>query len=131
MSSINDKDNQWASFEVSKAAKEAGFNSPCNAAWNISKYDGTPKPHFYTSGFTIYNGGAGKNQIARPLWQQLIDWLREKHKVIVTYGESTDGIPYWDIFTPNDKRIVGGLDYYDSREKVITEAIQRFCVKDV
>ena len=65
--------------------KEKGFNEPCIGSFNIwdtfirDTYDPAGTLFINTSFRVIKN----EESVAAPLWQQVIDWLREKHIAII------------------------------------------------
>lgn len=64
-------EKQFATYEIAKRLKELGFNEPCLGLFDANKT-------FFIKEITqsdseIYFGG-----YSAPLWQQVIDWLREK-----------------------------------------------------
>ena len=70
---------QFVTYEIAKKLKELGFNEPTFATFcpinegEIKEGSLLPfKGMFLPTGNSI---------ILAPLWQQAIDWLREKHKI--------------------------------------------------
>jgi hypothetical protein len=102
-------DKQFASVGVSKLAIELGFKKPC-LPWNGSHY--------------------------RPLWQQIIDWLREDHNIIVepsydfaetqTYNVALIQEGDSPVYHATD--ILEEKDYYEARRRGVEQALQM--VKD-
>ena len=87
---------QFVPYEIAIKLKEKGFNEPC-----ISKYE--ENYLCQDEGFDIclddtwltnkkLNRSIGKC-IAAPLWQQVIDWFREKHQIEIVLS----GITVYDI----------------------------------
>jgi hypothetical protein len=73
--------NQFVSYHIALALKELGFDEPCFGMFNK---EGTIKyvldlNHCDSQEKCEYIFGIGF--ILAPLWQQAIDWLREKHKI--------------------------------------------------
>jgi hypothetical protein len=70
---------QFVTYEIAKLLKELGFNEPCmkyiytgNTAVNIDTYhECLPRLAYYFNKEDMC--------ISIPLWQQVIDWLREKY----------------------------------------------------
>lgn len=65
-------DKQFCNYEISKKLKELWFNEPCFGYFAPLK---TELTIWYNP--EISNDG---EFILAPLWQQVIDWLREKHR---------------------------------------------------
>jgi len=70
--------NLFVPYEISTKLKEKGFNEPCFASYDI---DGENL-------MTNNDGSLGRNSeilygIYTPLYQQAIDWFREKHSIII------------------------------------------------
>jgi len=76
--------DQFCSYEIALAMKELGFDEEC-LAWYFDKNiricgtDGC----FLSSPFTNSKYG-DEDTIAVPLWQQCIDWFREKYNIHVS-----------------------------------------------
>lgn len=65
----------FVTYDIAKKLKELGFAEPCAVCWNEKEVLISFGSIFRPSN---YNTGWGSN-ISAPLWQQVIDWLREKH----------------------------------------------------
>lgn len=138
--------DQFVTYEIAKRLKELGFNEEC-----IAGYYGFAPPQTEPM-FFMYNSSrwqAGQEiytaQIcSAPLWQQAIDWLREKHRFHVTlhqngvWKESQNDEWYAivhdakvgrlnELDTPmfvhvNNEKTAGTFD--ESREAAITRALE-------
>jgi hypothetical protein len=69
---------EFVTYEIAVILKVIGFNEPCiayyvNDTFKFKIY--LNKDANYNYDFTV------GNLVAAPLWQQVIDWLREKHDV--------------------------------------------------
>ena len=69
--------------------------------------------------------------IAVPLWQQAIDFLREKYQMNITSVAECAGTYHWVIIYPVNKSNIEqelerseGESYYEAREKAILKAIE-------
>lgn len=71
-------------YAIALLLKEKGFNEPCLTYWFTTNHDTTPqlreKDIMDLKGWT--NGYLDSNTIA-PLYQQVVDWFREKHEIEV------------------------------------------------
>lgn len=74
-------ENQFVTIEIAKDVRILGFNAPCFAYYNE---DSNPSINsefeFVDSGGVVENGGI-IGGVTAPLWQQVIDWFREKHNM--------------------------------------------------
>lgn len=141
-------------YELALLAKEKGFDEPCFAAWfkytilNDKKIELTkPKDSIYGENFLfknsleifIDNSISGKGDGAKcsaPLYQQLVDWFREKHKLyievswITTNDEINHKVNFWYMITKEDV-LEFDLEspkefdsYYEALNKALTEAFK-------
>ena len=163
-------EKQFVTYEIALKLKELGFDEPCFGYYTPMKkwmMEGTrinPERHFHgcnlaNSDNTMYfmylqnsfgdRDSVVKNSeftkaihnVAVPLWQQVIDWLREKHKYSVSIHVDEDNstpsnIKYWyciDSFfeVPNNKIVREGIEEVDNfssfeeaREQAILKAIK-------
>jgi len=144
----------FVSYELALLAKEKGFDEPCFAAWfkytilNDKKIELTkPKDSIYGENFLfknsleifIDNSISGKGDGAKcsaPLYQQLVDWFREKHKLyievswITTNDEINHKVNFWYMITKEDV-LEFDLEspkefdsYYEALNKALTEAFK-------
>lgn len=114
--------DQFVTYKIARRLKELGFNEPCFTKWekDIGKSSFSLYPILATFGlngpykkesngydqkqlneggytFTGYKNSIldhGEPVISAPLWQQAIDWLREKHKIDCRVFPLTDA-PAW------------------------------------
>lgn len=67
----------FISFELALQLKDMGFNEPC-----LALYHAYNKEHKMVN-IPIQNKFCDKNQISSPLYQQVIDWFRDKHQIYI------------------------------------------------
>lgn len=106
---------QFATYEIAKKLKELGFNDPVCGYFKGSVYscDNTEGVFCWLGEWlTIENGSI----VAAPLWQQVIDWLRKTHDIIVEFKYRKDVLG-WSGYNRCYFKISKGLDDYDSRGK--------------
>lgn len=124
----------FATYEISLKLRVIGFDEPC-----FGYYDDKKKFEFIIDSG---NDPVLKNQltgssIVAPLWQQVIDWLREKHKMeinIDNYYRNTVGYkPEYQIFINGKQQsfeysssssVELHSKYEDAREAGVLKAIQ-------
>ena len=123
--------NQFATYEISLKLKELGFNEECLAFFlmrndlRIKEYkeSGNKNSAFYNN--TVCSA---------PLYQQIIDWFREKYNIhILVSGRLIDSpeskVYVWEIygdFKELPEELYDGInkDYYKAREQAILKAIE-------
>lgn len=79
--------DQFVTYEIAKRLKELGFNEPCWAWYNLPDQDTrycysegrSPLVNDHEEWEAKCNNRQVEN-IGLPLWQQAIDWLREKYR---------------------------------------------------
>lgn len=142
-------EKQFVTYEIALKLKELGFDEPCLAYFE-SVYDGLTqkhagrlvlgnKPeHLQSYKQLIYIFGQN-NQLA-PLWQQVIDWLREKHSILIYPHFCEDGVFFlcvrkgtfikdslsqiMPLFDDSSRLETLKHDYHDSLIKAIKEALK-------
>jgi len=85
-------------YELALLAKEKGFDEPCLMAFYGENNYGQPFDKlFLPASFGKYkNSLASLNNIAAPLYQQIIDWLRVKHSIWVYCSNTANsGELFW------------------------------------
>ncbi len=113
-------------YETALQLKAKEFNEPCLKMWNVTNFD---EPWLGEKGETSV-------QVNAPLYQQVIDWFREKHKLHVeaswqtTNDEINHKVTYWSMISKEDdlgfdtKEYFGLNSYYEALDKAIEEAIK-------
>ena len=140
-------EKQFVTYDIAKTLKELGFNEPC-----FGFYDDTRELNCGFSGskgyiYSTFTHNVRKTIVIAPLWQQVIDWLREKHYIdIKVYIKSVSNgdIPIYEFSIyffaehPDKKWYNESLDYnsqgncgtgnsfkyLDVREQAILKAIE-------
>lgn len=120
--------NQFVTYEIAKKLKEIGYNENCASYY----YEDKELSSLFDE-FRVKNSKTADVHIAAPLWQQVIDWLREEHKLLLTVNPN---YKKWiisrindDIFKPSElMRAIhyeskDGFDYIRDREKAILTAL--------
>lgn len=84
--------NQFCSYEIALKLKELGFDEKCMASYytydikNFSKgkYDYRGKFEFDYSTEDQYIVNSNETYyVSAPLWQQVIDWFRDEHDIVI------------------------------------------------
>ncbi len=128
--------DNFVSYEIALLLKEKGFDEECLAAYipkskGIFILQGCGALYFDVDGLHI-NSGFHHSEVAVPLYQQVVDWFRDKHKILIGvrsmafgyYGvhDNTIEPETWD----KDKRWDSPTfkDYYQALNQAITEALK-------
>ena len=112
---------QFVTYKIALALKELGFNETCIAVF-------LSKDNFKIEyGLLNYPKKLFGNVIKAPLWQQVIDWFREKYgffiEVYQIFSDNHTKIAYFYHIESNklDSAI---YDYQDLYDKVLTASKQ-------
>jgi len=135
-------EKQFVTFEIAKALKKKGFDEPCLAFYNqfIEKNPVLPTMCFQENvkADTCYwvkkngcNFGSPPDKyIAAPLYQQVQDWLRVNHKILINYVSNYSGTHYFIVASDSPDNInevdvedIHGNDYYVARTKAVEYAL--------
>lgn len=123
---------QFVTFEIALKLKELGFNEPCIAYYVVTKdkfiYDINKVLNYYTGKGNFL----GEKCYSAPLWQQVIDWFREKHNLYINIEPRIDKTWEYSISKLNDGLLFGskslymnaGLNYHTAREQAILKTIE-------
>lgn len=118
--------NLFLPYELSILAKEKGFNEPC-LTWYLS----IGVLNEANRDLRLSNFNTDTFAVSAPIYQQIIDWLREEHRIIV----SVDVSPYtpslnWGYVKSVESKIgkwtneqENPLPYYEALNKAIKEAL--------
>jgi hypothetical protein len=114
-------------YEIAVIAKEKGFNEDCLAMYNHSNIISNPSINPIKND-CFFEIESDKDRCSAPLYQQLIDWFREKHKqfiIIIPKATPSDSVVYYQY--------VGVIkydwedcyeDYYEALNKALEEAFK-------
>lgn len=72
-------EKQFATYEIALAVKELGFDEPCICYF----YGGELQIDFINNINVTQALIVRFDEIGAPLWQQVIDWLFEKHNIVI------------------------------------------------
>ncbi len=116
-------EKEFVTYEVAKKLKELGFdNVPCLGVYYTNETEGAFEIDSSIRDTQYYSKKGFRDGILAPLWQQAIDWLREK-KIKVVEIPNFD----WEIYIYRDD--VGMAMYHSaysmpSLESAILKAIE-------
>jgi hypothetical protein len=121
--------NLFIPYELALEAKELGFNEFC-----IGEYTKHAQTNAIDLRYPKHEGLQGdwplENEVDAPLYQQIIDWLREKHKietVILSDTEYNNSFEYCLYKLHSKNKITGNINYttyYEALNKAIEEALK-------
>jgi hypothetical protein len=116
--------------ELSLLAKEKGFDEPCLGVWHFEELE------FSWKGKPFKN--TSNEAVKAPLYQQIVDWFEEKHRILLLPTRIAGGPWYVELVKDCDKTHKGygnnlyydktisinnGFKGFDSRKKALNEAI--------
>ena len=125
---------QFVTYEIAKKLKELGFDEPCFGFYNEICED-NDKANCSGKFQNMCGWVLGRENtndlsshdflIVAPLWQQAIDWLREKHNIwLCPQPKVTDKICFF-IFKGSEYIYSAyELSYEEARQKAIEEALK-------
>lgn len=121
-------EKEFVTYEIALKLKELGFDEPCFG--------------YYTESRLLHLGGRlgsiddvtinkkyvddicqNDNTCLAPLWQQVIDWLREEHDVIIDVAKIFNGTDSCHFAINLEWEYFSGT-YYEAREESILKAIE-------
>lgn len=107
--------NQFVTYEIALKLKELGFREDCLYYFDSFKYTGS------SSAFWD-NYNKSELLISKPLYQQVIDWLREEHGIHVIINKTYGYVLLLNKRNPIGKNNIG--NYYKAREQAILKALE-------
>lgn len=133
--------NLFIPYAIAKLLKDKGFDDECFNAYYEKKnpfyindemlvYQIKPntKHNFFVSSISNYNEGQYERAyISAPLYQQVVDWFREKHNIHIGIGLYYDGYDIDVRNFNNDTHFETQhevLEYYEALNKAIGEALK-------
>lgn len=141
-------------YELALALKEKGFDEPCitkfeqyfdktklqavistlslNAPYEY-EYNGydqviiNSELHYHFTGYKNSVKDHNQNILAAPLYQQVIDWFREKHEVDFFLFKLKKDIYKFDVHQNGERKTLPNptrLPYYEALDKAIEEGLK-------
>jgi hypothetical protein len=117
---------QFIDYTIALELKELGFDEPCLALLdsNNELYTDGKSEHFKSQEKVQYIFGNDIVEvILAPLWQQIIDWFREKYGLHIDIGLEDKEKGYYNYAINLNWRYEGGT-YYEARKLAILDAIR-------
>ena len=121
---------QFVTYEIALKLKELGFDEECLMLWEHTDFwTNLVRPEEFKK-------VVSERYCQAPLWQQVIDWLRRKHKIDIYIYPS-----YYDSVFSENRKLLGyfgiiqsiGIDecnlrtvnaYEEARKQVILKALE-------
>lgn len=116
---------QFVTYPIAISLKELGFNEPC-----LAEYDLDDNNHSIELIERLETTSINSIKVlTAPLWQQVIDWFREKHQININPLIDHNGVYYWVISRPiNSYEVetedINGESWEIARETAILKAIE-------
>ena len=132
---------QFVTYEIALGLKELGFDEECFAIFFRTILNNGRTVNYisddWESPFYKNRTNSESNSVdivSAPLWQQVVDWFREKHNIhIVVSGKLIDYSEHktylWEIYgdfeeLPGEPYEGLDKDYYKARKQAILKAIE-------
>lgn len=119
---------QFVTYEIAVTLKKLGFDEPCLGYFNADE------EFIYGINLRMIKYAHRYNKeddsVLAPLWQQCIDWFREKYDIdIEIHSKFGHGTGWWANLCYNPTRtevlnIAIFDNYYEARERAILECIE-------
>lgn len=130
---------QFVTYEIAKQLKKLGFDERCFGLFNQIKELCYPQLH-YGEWKSFHDQEDQKWITPAPLWQQVVDWLREEKdiQINIVWNKFYPNTPYEFEVRPiwRDEPVrpygIGGMEstYYKSLERAIREALKMIDKKE-
>ena len=120
-------------YEIAKQLKEKGFDELCFRYYNVKDYD---LPLYYQNDLSLEGEDFNDikyekiGQISAPLYQQVMDWFRRKHKIhIEIMSPPKNGDWHYVLYKINETPPIGRSEsthylYDDAIDTAIKEALK-------
>lgn len=117
-------------YELALIAKQKGFNEPC-IGYFAKNYATGEDNQLSLADRPIEASKFKSKYLAAPLYQQIIDWLREKHNIDIVIDRCVGSVRFCaKIIKPKKNQplyceFAGSfMDYYETLNKAIEEAFK-------
>ncbi len=113
-------------YELAVIAKEKGFNEKCIATYTQNTIGKGDRLQFFVEPI---NPNDDFTFISAPLYQQIVDWLREKHKIYIYINPFNEILNFKEVvlfkWAIKDKCVAKEYStYYEALNKAIEEAFK-------
>lgn len=107
---------QFVTYEIALKLKELCFNEMCIATYDENR-------EFNLQDFEQNYETFPLHILAAPLWQQVIDWFRDKYSLYITITSQSQESWQWHIQFPHDSLDKFWEEDYTSYEEALEEAV--------
>ena len=115
---------QFCSYEIALKLKELGFNEECFGIY------GSCDEEFVIVRNANKLVAISPDDTLAPLWQQVIDWFREKHRLAINNPNQKEVKIFCVISEDNSiVKVITDTDFYKARKQAILKAIE-LCKKN-
>jgi hypothetical protein len=122
--------DQFVTYQIANKLKAVNFDEPCLGKFNLlNQY-----LRLFNDGNFYKNSNCSLNDLTAPLWQQVIDWFREKYDIVISivpiplYLHAENYLFMWQILGYKElgekDENNGGYSYLEAREVAILKAIE-------
>ena len=133
-------EKEFVTYEIALGLKELGFDEECFAIFFRTILNNGRTVNYisddWESPFYKNRTNSESNSVdivSAPLWQQVVDWFREKHEISIdvytvcgfeSLYYSWDIVTKNNIFGANDFKIGSNRSFHKMREEAILKAIE-------
>ena len=110
-------EKEFVTYEIALALKELGFDEECLMLWEHTDFwTNLIRPEEFKK-------IVSERYCNAPLWQQVIDYFREEHNIIIDVAEIYKGLGNYHFALNLEWEYFEGT-YYEAREAAILKAIE-------
>ena|SRR6185503_14556890 len=119
-------------YQMAILAKQKGFNEPCLAFFTGNNEQIQIDDSFVTTNSQLTRihkirtrgGEVERLLIAAPIYQQLIDWFRQTHKIYIYVTVGSEYLQIWGVFTNYEAKKGYDVDYYEALTHALNAAFE-------
>ena len=134
-------ENEFVTYEIAKLLKELNFDEPClawyyfneeNSSYALNSFKQDYGDKFDWWKYSELDSDVYVDHLMAPLWQQVINWLREEYKLIVSINIMSD-LSYYSLLINidedklnlrNQSQNRGFITYEEALEDGLFEALK-------
>lgn len=115
-------------YELAVLAKEKGFDEPCAGYYNTNDKKPVLCAFFNYTGVryaSLYKKHQHSSDPIAPLYQQLVDWFRERHDINIVFDLTSEEFCFIiESLKPPEDKWAYGTDYYSALTEALKEAFK-------
>ena len=134
-------ENEFVTYEIAKLLKELNFDEPClawyyfneeNSSYALNSFKQDYGDKFDWWKYSELDSDVYVDHLMAPFWQQVINWLREEYKLIVSINIMSD-LSYYSLLInidedklnlSNQSQNRGFITYEEALEDGLFEALK-------